>query len=201
MSMKLTPGIHFINILLRFYTCQCSGTLLLFHKQYNAQFHHYTQIEVMYSQLSTSCASKISINLMAQNLLIESWYNLHLLSISSTFYDQLLCRYSCAKKFPSQTVTGEKLCNTLSYKKGGHKMLMKLTPDLWSLPNSCYCCWIAKRTQQQSSRPTSTRTSLNPFLMTHRRCRRMPRTRWSWTSFRWKNINWFYWACHRFGQA
>ncbi len=63
----------------------------------------------MYSQLSTSCASKISINLMAQNLLIESWYNLHLLSISSTFYDQLLCRYSCAKKFPSQTVTREKL--------------------------------------------------------------------------------------------
>jgi hypothetical protein len=39
-------------------------------------------------------------------------------SISSTFYEQLLRQYSCAKKLQSQTVTREKLlCKTLSYKK------------------------------------------------------------------------------------
>jgi len=33
-----------------------------------------------------------------------------------------------SKKLPSQTVTREKLSKTLSYDKGLHKMLMKLTP-------------------------------------------------------------------------
>jgi len=53
-------------------------------------------------------------------------------SISSTFYKQLLRRFSFAKflspnKIQSQTVIWEKLHNALSYKKGASKMLMKLT--------------------------------------------------------------------------
>ncbi len=48
-------------------------------------------------------------------------------SISSTFYEQLLCQYSCAKKVQSQTVIREKVLKALSNEKGLHKMLMKLT--------------------------------------------------------------------------
>jgi len=55
-----------------------------------------------------------------------------LLSISSTFYEQLFCQYSCAKKLQNQTVTRENLLETISYKKGSHKMLTKLTPSLLS---------------------------------------------------------------------
>jgi len=50
-------------------------------------------------------------------------------SISSTFNEQLLRWYFCAKFFKSQTVTREKLCQALSYKKCGRKTLMKLTPE------------------------------------------------------------------------
>jgi hypothetical protein len=49
-------------------------------------------------------------------------------SISSTFYEQLLRQYFCARKLQSQTVTREKLCKTLLYEKDKLKMLMKLTP-------------------------------------------------------------------------
>jgi len=49
-------------------------------------------------------------------------------SISSTFYEQLLRQYSCAKKLQSQTVTREKLHKILSFKEAARKMLVKLTP-------------------------------------------------------------------------
>jgi len=49
-------------------------------------------------------------------------------SISSTFYKQLLLRYSFTKKLQSQIVIKEKLSETLSYEKVESKMLMKLTP-------------------------------------------------------------------------
>jgi len=52
----------------------------------------------------------------------------NLWSISSTYYEQLLCQNSFTKKLQSQTATREKLRKTLSYKKGSSKMLMKLTP-------------------------------------------------------------------------
>jgi len=51
-----------------------------------------------------------------------------LLSTSSTFYEQLLRRYSFTKKLQSKTVIREKLQEALSYKKVKFKMLMKLTP-------------------------------------------------------------------------
>jgi len=51
------------------------------------------------------------------------------LTISSTFYEQLLRRYSFAKKLQSQTVTREKLCESLSYEKVLRKMLVNLTPE------------------------------------------------------------------------
>jgi hypothetical protein len=49
-------------------------------------------------------------------------------SISSTFYEQILSRYSFAKKLQSQNVSREKLRKTLSKEKGASKLLMKLTP-------------------------------------------------------------------------
>jgi len=53
---------------------------------------------------------------------------IEMVSISSTFYEQLLRRrYSFVKFFKSQTVIREKLHTALWYKKGTHKMLMKLT--------------------------------------------------------------------------
>ncbi len=55
--------------------------------------------------------------------------NANLVSISSTFCEQLLHQYSCIKKLQIvQNVTREKLHKTLLYKKGVLKMLMKLTP-------------------------------------------------------------------------
>jgi len=54
-------------------------------------------------------------------------------SISSTFYEQLLRRYSFAKKLQSQTVIREKPCKALLYNKGSSKMLRKLTPE-WQGP-------------------------------------------------------------------
>jgi len=45
-------------------------------------------------------------------------------SISSTFYDQLLRKYSFAKKLKSQTVFRKKLSKALSNEKGACKMLM-----------------------------------------------------------------------------
>jgi len=56
------------------------------------------------------------------------------LSISSTFYEQLLGQYFCAKKLQSQTVIREKHFKTLLFKKAAHKLLMKLTPPLPPIP-------------------------------------------------------------------
>jgi len=48
-------------------------------------------------------------------------------SISSTFYAQLVCQYFCTKKLHSQYLTREKLRKALLYKKVFCKTLMKLT--------------------------------------------------------------------------
>jgi len=50
----------------------------------------------------------------------------NLVSISSTFYEQLLCQYICSKKLQIQNVTREKLRKALSYENFSRKMLMKL---------------------------------------------------------------------------
>jgi len=55
------------------------------------------------------------------------------LSISSTFYEQLLRRYSFGKKLQSQTAIREKLRKALSYKKGLSKILMKFFLSVFSL--------------------------------------------------------------------
>jgi hypothetical protein len=46
--------------------------------------------------------------------------------MSSTFYEQLLGQFFCAKKLQSQNVTRKKLRKALSYEKFLLKMLMKL---------------------------------------------------------------------------
>jgi len=44
---------------------------------------------------------------------------------STTFYEQLLCRYSFTNKFLNQTAIREKLQKTLSYLEAVYKMLVK----------------------------------------------------------------------------
>jgi len=53
-----------------------------------------------------------------------------MLSISSTFYEQLFLPISLCRKSQSQIVIREKLSKTLSCKKGMSKMLVKLTPGV-----------------------------------------------------------------------
>ncbi len=67
--------------------------------------------------------------------------NVAKVSISSTYYEELLGQNSSAKKLQSQTVTREKLRKRLSYEKGLSKMLMKLT--LWRLQSNP--CWEEPR--------------------------------------------------------
>jgi len=60
MLVKLTPGVNFINILTSYvYKCKRSGTRLLFHRHIHTRSMPYT--------------SKISINLLFQNLLVKYW--------------------------------------------------------------------------------------------------------------------------------
>ncbi len=58
------------------------------------------------------------------------------MSISSTFYGQILPQYFCAKKLQSQNVTREKLVKSLWYKKRARTMLMKVTTAGWSTAQS-----------------------------------------------------------------
>jgi len=66
------------------------------------------------------------------------WWNWSQLSISSTFYEQLLHWYSCTKKLQSQTVIREKLSKALCMKKA-LKIFMKLIPSWWSPSQSKAC--------------------------------------------------------------
>jgi hypothetical protein len=50
-------------------------------------------------------------------------------SISPTFYGQLLCQNPFAKKLQTQIVSTEKLGKKLSYEKAVCKILVKLTLD------------------------------------------------------------------------
>jgi len=45
---------------------------------------------------------------------------------------KLFCKYFCGKKLESRNMTRDKLCETLSFEKFTHKMLMKLTPACFS---------------------------------------------------------------------
>ena len=54
---------------------------------------------------------------------------LHRVSISSTFYEQLLHQYSCAEKLQSQTASTKSFWHKNIGAKAAHKMLMKLTPS------------------------------------------------------------------------
>jgi hypothetical protein len=49
-------------------------------------------------------------------------------SISSTFYEQLLCPNPFAKKLQALNVSTCKLRKKLLYEKAAHKMLVKVTP-------------------------------------------------------------------------
>ena len=60
-------------------------------------------------------------------LLYHSRYRSQL-SISTTFYKQLVCRLPFAEKLQTLTVSTEKLHKTLSYENAAHKMLLKSNP-------------------------------------------------------------------------
>ncbi len=52
------------------------------------------------------------------------------MSISPTFYEQLLRQNPFAKKLQTQIVSTQKLRKKLSYEKAGRKMIMKLPPGI-----------------------------------------------------------------------
>ncbi len=58
--------------------------------------------------------SVLNVMLVTETLVLET----EQYSISSTFYEQLLCRYSLAKILRSQTIIREKLQKSLLYKNG-----------------------------------------------------------------------------------
>jgi len=75
MLIKSTPGVT--NLFAQSANVVAKG---VWHNQFQqhhcAQFYKKTQLEVMhsfYTVSSTPCASKTSLNLLAQKLLIESW--------------------------------------------------------------------------------------------------------------------------------
>jgi len=51
-------------------------------------------------------------------------------SISTTFYEQLLCQNPFTKKLQTQIESTEKLCKKLSYEKAAGKILVKLTQGI-----------------------------------------------------------------------
>ena len=59
------------------------------------------------------------------------WWNWLQVSISPTFFGQLLRWFPFAKKLQKQTVSTEKFRKTLKFKNDARKMLMKLTPGLF----------------------------------------------------------------------
>jgi hypothetical protein len=58
----------------------------------------------------------------------------NLVSISLTFYEQLLCQNPFTKKLQTQIVSTLKLRKNLLYKKAARKILVKLTP-IWQFHN------------------------------------------------------------------
>ncbi len=104
-----------------------------FHQHFTQEFFVLTMVWQLFlrTYVEKSCWNDVC----TKNLYVKCWWNWHLGSKSSTFYEQLLRQYSCAKKLQSQTVIiviRENLHITLLYKKGIPKMLMKLTRDLSS---------------------------------------------------------------------
>jgi hypothetical protein len=88
----------------------------------NIRFGSFFHVHVTWKK-----AAKMDVR--TKNAHLKSWWNWAQISISSTFYEQLLRRYSCTKKLQSQTVIREKLCKLLLYKKVVLKMLVKSNPD------------------------------------------------------------------------
>jgi len=78
---RTSPGVNFINMMaLNFYfTNNTTPTLL--------------EVTPNFCDVrSMLCASKVSVNPLAQTLFIEEcWWNWHLKSISSTFYSHVFC--------------------------------------------------------------------------------------------------------------
>jgi len=58
-------------------------------------------------------------------------------SISPTFYEQLLRQNPFAKKLQTQILSSKKLSKKLLYEKAARKMLMKLTPG-----HVLYLSWL-----------------------------------------------------------
>jgi len=74
----------------------CANALAFnFYFTYNRLSQH-TQLQVtpnFYVIRSMTCANKISLNLLMQNLLTECWWNHHQESITSTTAYMILCEY------------------------------------------------------------------------------------------------------------
>jgi len=71
--------------------------------------------------------SFFSKRILAQKLIVKSWWNWPLLSISQTIYNWLLCRSSLDKNCKTKQEI-KKIPKHFFYKNAAHKMLVKLTP-------------------------------------------------------------------------
>ena len=72
----------------------------------------------------------ILVRTQSQDLPQSPFPTFRLVSISSTFYEQLLRQYPCAKNLQSQTASTKVFWRKIIGAKAARKMLMKLTPTL-----------------------------------------------------------------------
>ena len=79
------------------------------------------------------------------------------MSISPTFYNQLLRQYSFTKKNTKPNCKYKKLLRTLLYEKAAYKMLVKLT--LGSLAGKEFVLRLTKNTASVSNHDASARTT------------------------------------------
>jgi len=90
---------------------------------FESRFSESSSFEIK-SRTSSESSSRMRLNEISD----ETQVSRTLQSITTTFYEQFLPRYSYTKKLWSQIVIREKLCKTLMYGKVERKMLMKMTP-------------------------------------------------------------------------
>ncbi len=81
-------------------------------------------LKMKQADLATSKGASILDDMQRNEITFEV-----LLSISSSFYEQLLRQYSCAKKITKPNCNKRKAAQRTFIQKGTSKMLMKFTPD------------------------------------------------------------------------
>ncbi len=103
------------------------------------------------NHFSTLCAKKVSINLLAQKLLIECWGNWHLESISPMFYKQYLGSQTPKVQKDTDDLTVFALLDS-ARDKAFHRMLVKLTSVVHFI-NIIWAVFALRFFRQKNSKP------------------------------------------------